>query len=229
MGQWCFVPMRNRLKAHKRWEKVNLANDVIGLLEIIREALYAGGMGQYSVHTRVEAARKLYMCNQERDSAADYFNRFKQLVESYKSLGGEPGICEESIREALLEDKLDPKTATDEQVKNTKAKASETHLAVQFLLDVIGSGAVPWSRMRLMPITAVIITIQEPSTQRFVNCPSSSPQAKSRRRTTDKAPAWPSSRTANLILAAEAVVAVVGDVVVVQVVAIMAEKTPCWL
>eukprot|EP00980_Cylindrotheca_fusiformis_P007170 scaffold1509_cov96-Cylindrotheca_fusiformis.AAC.1 len=34
MGQ-CSVPMRNRLKAHKRWDKVNEANDVIGLLEII--------------------------------------------------------------------------------------------------------------------------------------------------------------------------------------------------
>eukprot|EP00980_Cylindrotheca_fusiformis_P015585 scaffold4455_cov109-Cylindrotheca_fusiformis.AAC.1 len=91
-------------------------------------------MGRYSVHARVEAACKLYMCSQEKDSAADYFNRFKQLVESYKSLGGEPGICEESIREALLEDELDPKTATEEQVKTAKAKASETHLAVQFLL-----------------------------------------------------------------------------------------------
>eukprot|EP00980_Cylindrotheca_fusiformis_P023771 scaffold10958_cov107-Cylindrotheca_fusiformis.AAC.2 len=47
MGQ-CSVPMRNRLKAHKRWETVNKANDVIGLLEIIREALYAGGMGRYT-------------------------------------------------------------------------------------------------------------------------------------------------------------------------------------
>eukprot|EP00980_Cylindrotheca_fusiformis_P014837 scaffold4044_cov179-Cylindrotheca_fusiformis.AAC.1 len=85
MGQ-CSVPMRNRLKAHKRWETVNKANDVIGLLEIIVEALYAGGMGRYSVHARVEAARKLYMCNQEKDSAVHIvFPKF------YSS--GQPFLC----------------------------------------------------------------------------------------------------------------------------------------
>eukprot|EP00980_Cylindrotheca_fusiformis_P025689 scaffold14471_cov129-Cylindrotheca_fusiformis.AAC.1 len=79
--------------------------------------------------------------------------------------------------------------------------------------------------MRSMLITAVIIIIRRLSILRFANCPNSNLLVKSLHMMIAKPMAWRSSRTANPILAVEAVVAAVEeDVDVVLVAATVAEN-----
>eukprot|EP00980_Cylindrotheca_fusiformis_P026588 scaffold16512_cov168-Cylindrotheca_fusiformis.AAC.1 len=92
----CSRPLQDRLIAHPKWNEIKAKCQFIELLEIIRDSLFARGIGQEPDHARIEANMKINSLAQNRDNASVYHAKFRQIVESIMSLGSKIGITPES-------------------------------------------------------------------------------------------------------------------------------------
>eukprot|EP00980_Cylindrotheca_fusiformis_P022205 scaffold9090_cov158-Cylindrotheca_fusiformis.AAC.1 len=78
---------------------------------------------------------KLNALVQGRDTAAVYHAKFRQIVESIKSLGSEIGITPVNTKAALERAGVaDPDNPTDDQLADARSKAQDKYLAIRFLL-----------------------------------------------------------------------------------------------
>eukprot|EP00980_Cylindrotheca_fusiformis_P028840 scaffold22653_cov119-Cylindrotheca_fusiformis.AAC.21 len=134
LGQ-CSDRLLIHLRVHARWNEIDKSGDVIGLLEIIRETLFSGGaVGQKNpLQAFIEAEKEFYLLVQGRDNISTYRKKFREMVQRYKWLGGEPGINPSSIRTALVEAGVDPDNATADQLVDARSKAEDEYLAIRFL------------------------------------------------------------------------------------------------
>ena len=125
LGQ-CSPTIVQRIEASPRWSNVSGANDVLGLLELIREAMYTGTTRRKDTTTLIEAATKLFAYGM---SLHDYFETFKGLVEIYEHHGGCLGQDHTRMEVHLV----DPNTTTHDEIALAKEKAGEEFEAILFL------------------------------------------------------------------------------------------------
>ena len=129
LGQ-CSPTIVQRIEATQRWNSVSGANDVLGLLELIREAMYTGTTRRKDTTALVEAASKLFAFREpDGMSLHDYFETFKGLVKIYEHHGGCLGQ-DQTRMEAHL---VDPDTATPDKIALAKERAGEEFQAILFL------------------------------------------------------------------------------------------------
>ena len=129
LGQ-CSPTIVQRIEATQRWNSVSGANDVLGLLELIREAMYTGTTRRKDTTALVEAATKLFAFRQpDGMSLHDYFETFKGLVKIYEHHGRCLGQ-DQTRMEAHL---VDPDIATPDEIALAKERAGEEFQAILFL------------------------------------------------------------------------------------------------
>jgi hypothetical protein len=86
MGQ-CTTTMRNRIEASRDYEKLEEDDDVIGLLESIRELVYSNEATQYQYWAMQSAIRKLCAMKQEsKESLSGFIKWFEAQVEATEDM-----------------------------------------------------------------------------------------------------------------------------------------------
>ena len=129
LGQ-CSPTIVQRIEATQRWNSVSGTNDVLGLLELIREAMYTGTTRRKDTTALVEAATKLFAFRQpDGMSLHDYFETFKGLVKIYEHHGGCLGQDQTRIEAHLV----DPDIATPDEIALARERAGEEFQAILFL------------------------------------------------------------------------------------------------
>ena len=129
LGQ-CTPTIVQRIEASQRWNNISGANDVLGLLELIREAMYTGTTQRKDTTALVEAATKLFAFRQpDGMSLHDYFETFKGLVKIHEHHGGCLGQDQTRIEAHLS----DPDIATPDEIALARERAGEEFQAILFL------------------------------------------------------------------------------------------------
>ena len=86
LGQ-CSPAVRDRIEASNTWASISSANDVIGLLKLLRISLFSGATSRHVIHAIQEAQEKFHAFRQSKHmSDADYLARFKNLHDAMVSL-----------------------------------------------------------------------------------------------------------------------------------------------
>ena len=121
LGQ-CSPTIVQWIEASPRWSNVSGANDVLGLLELIHEAMYTGTTRRKDTTTLIEATTKLFAFRQpDGMSLHDYFETFKGLVKIYEHHVGCLGQ-DHTRMEAHL---VDPDITRHDEIALAKEKAGE--------------------------------------------------------------------------------------------------------
>ena len=129
LGQ-CSLTIVQRIEASQRWNSISGANDVLGLLELICEAMYTGTTRCKDTTTLVEAATKLFAFHQPNGmSLHDYFETFKGLVKIYEHHGGCLGQDQTRMEAHLVY----PDIATPDEIALARERAGEEFQAFLFL------------------------------------------------------------------------------------------------
>jgi hypothetical protein len=90
LGQ-CSQAVRDIIQSNDRWIHTNTTSDVITLLKLIQQAIVAKRTTVHQVHFLVEAEHEFFAFRQNRLSHSEYFDRFKDLVETLVQKGGDFG------------------------------------------------------------------------------------------------------------------------------------------
>ena len=129
LGQ-CAPTIVQRIEASQRWNNISGANDVLGLLELIRESMYTGTTRRKDTTALVEAATKLFAFRQpDGMSLHDYFETFKGLVKIYEHHGRCLGQDQTRIEAHLA----DPDIATPDEIALARERVGEEFQAILFL------------------------------------------------------------------------------------------------
>ena len=129
LGQ-CSPTVVQRIEASPRWSNVSGSNDVLGLLELIREAMYTGTTRHKDTTELIEAATKLFAFRQpDGMSLHDYFETFKGLVKIYEHHGG----CLRQDHTRMEAHLVDPDTATHDEIALARERAGKEFEAFLFL------------------------------------------------------------------------------------------------
>ena len=123
LGQ-CGPSVRDRLEADRSWNQVNASSNPIELLTLIRSCIYQRGTSKKNTHAYLEAERALSLFHQNDKMTNHVFlEKYKELIEVYEHLGGEPGTSQTRITDTLLNmsqnrtmyPNLDPYNPTDDE------------------------------------------------------------------------------------------------------------------
>ena len=139
IGQ-CSDAMKDRMKTYPQWAGIQSRLNIIGLLELIQTSMYAGTASKKPTLSYLEAESALQNYKQGcRNSNNNYLKVFRNKVEVYVHLGGEPGTSAARINSQLCDNGVVPKHATDRQIANATTEAKEEYLAGLFIknCDVI--------------------------------------------------------------------------------------------
>ena len=129
LGQ-CSKTIRDRIEAHEQWESVNTSSNALGPLRLIQQSLYERATRRHETHALIDAETTLMRFRQsERMSNSDYLEKWRDLVEVYEHLGGEPGTSKARVDSILI----DPDLADDDERQEAKTKARDEYLAVLLL------------------------------------------------------------------------------------------------
>ena len=129
LGQ-CSPTIVQRIEASPRRSNVSGVNDILGLLELIREAMYTGTTRCKDTTTLIEPATRLFAFRQPDEmSLHDYFETFKGLVKIYEHHGGCLGQDHTRMEVHLV----DPDTATHDEIALANEKACKEFKAILFL------------------------------------------------------------------------------------------------
>jgi hypothetical protein len=142
LGQ-CSPTVIDRIKASNQWNVISDANDLVGLLQLIRTSMYTGATSKNSLHSLIEAQAKFHAFRQSsRMTNADYLHTFKGLVDAIEHLDGDLGVDSAIISRRIQADGLDPEDTA--QWEATRTTVREEYMAMQLLLkaDVKRYGAL---------------------------------------------------------------------------------------
>jgi hypothetical protein len=105
LGQ-CSPTIVDRLKSSPTWNAVNNANDLIGLLRLIRTSMYTGATSKNPIHSLLEAQTKFLSFRQtSRMSNAEYLRNFTALSDQVLHLHGETGTDQLYITTRIEEER----------------------------------------------------------------------------------------------------------------------------
>ena len=132
IGQ-CSPTVVDRLKASDSWNHINMENDVMGLLRLIRTSMYTGATSKNSLHSLLEAQNTFFSFRQTgRMSNAEYLRNFTALTDQVVHLHGDFGTDESYVTERILEDGRDP---TNRDVRaDVVLTIREEYLAMRFFV-----------------------------------------------------------------------------------------------
>ena len=133
LGQ-CATSVRDKIEADESWQDVNDSSDPIELLKLIRTSIYQRGTSRKATHAYIEASRALELFHQGDKMPNHLFlARFKELVEVFEHLGGEPGTSQALIEPYIMKYARDPEFPTDQEQADAIMRAREQYLAILFL------------------------------------------------------------------------------------------------
>ena len=135
LGQ-CSDSIQDRLATYQEYNVIQRRMDVIGLLRLIRTCMYAGTAAKKPKLSFIDSKHDLLTFTQERKMTnAKYLETFRNKVEVFEHLGGEPGGGEHLINAQLRINGVNPNYDTPDQYKDATSQAKEEYLAI--LLSVI--------------------------------------------------------------------------------------------
>lgn len=125
-----------KLESMPTYTTIKAAADSIGLLKSIKNLQHEFKSERHPVDALHGSKRMLYLTRQDYLSNQAYFERFKANVEVIEAIGGSIGD-DPGLRLAVLKEwKIDPDTATEDQVKKAQAEGKDWYLGVAFLLGM---------------------------------------------------------------------------------------------
>ena len=90
--------IHNCIEASSEWKDIFKSADPIRLLKLIQKSLYSQTTNKKDEHALYLAEASLWRYTQGRcQTTADYVEKFKNLVEVVKHLGGRPGVTPKFI------------------------------------------------------------------------------------------------------------------------------------
>ena len=126
LGQ-CSPTVVQRIEASPRWNNVSSTNDLLGLLKLIREAMYTGTTRRKDTTALIEAATKLFAFRQpDGMSLHDYFETFKGLVKIYEHHGG----CLRQDHTRIEAHLVDPDIATHVEIALARERVGKEFKAI---------------------------------------------------------------------------------------------------
>ena len=137
MGQ-CSDTLKDKMRTYNEWNNIQTDLTIIPLLELIRTAMYSGTATSKSTVTCIEAEFGLLNCKQTKKmSNSKYLEVFRNRVEVFTLLGGEPGTWSSRVNAVLEKDAVDANNPTGAETTAATAKAREEYLYVLFILTPI--------------------------------------------------------------------------------------------
>ena len=134
LGQ-CSQALRNRMEPHEDWHGINLTSDVIELLKLIQSCMSQKQTRKDPDHAVVDADIMLYRFTQNNLADNSYYEKFKDLVQTVESLGGEIGCQAERVFEHLKKTAADPNNPTPDETEAARLIAKDRYLAILFLVN----------------------------------------------------------------------------------------------
>ena len=108
LGQ-CSPTVVDRLKSNATWDAINGANDLIGLLRLIRTSMYTGATSKNPLQSLLEAQTKFLSFRQTaRMTNAEYLRSFTALSDQVLHLHGDLGTDQTYVTARIVEDGGDP-------------------------------------------------------------------------------------------------------------------------
>ena len=93
IGQ-CSDTVKDKMKTYDSWDSVQINLDIISLLKLIRTAMYSGTSSKKSTLTYIEAEGNMISFRQgAKISNSKYLEVFRNKVEIFEMVGGQPGTC----------------------------------------------------------------------------------------------------------------------------------------
>ncbi|MDA3875509.1 MAG: hypothetical protein PF483_00315, partial [Halothiobacillus sp.] len=133
LGQ-CSQAVRDIIESNEKWADINARSDVIALLKLIQQAIVAKRTTVHRIQSLVETEHEFYGFRQGKMSHSEYFDRFKDLVETVSQKGGDLGAYQELVDAQLGTEGLTPSTASDSQYEDARARCRERYLAMCLIL-----------------------------------------------------------------------------------------------
>ena len=143
LGQ-CSQALRNRMEPHDDWHNINLTSDVIELLKLIQSCMSHKQTRKDPDHAVVDpdpdhavvvADLMLYRFTQNNLPDNAYYEKFKDLVQTIESLGGEIGCQAERVYDHLKKTAADPNNPTADETEAARLSVKDRYLAILFLIN----------------------------------------------------------------------------------------------
>ena len=133
LGQ-CSPAVRDRIEAQHNYTTIQQDLDIIELLKLIRNSLYAGATSKKHEQSAQEALERLVLFKQgHRMTNATYLEKFKELTEIMEHFGYNLGATEETLVNIVQQSAVDPLNPTEAELQDAKKVAKERFYAVMFL------------------------------------------------------------------------------------------------
>ena len=133
IGQ-CTDALRDTMETYPSFENIRKSMDVVELAKLIRLSMYAGTATGKPTMTYVEAEEDLLRFRQTRKMTnIEYMELFRNKVEVYEHLGGEPGSGKHRVEVQLAKNGILASKVTPDETKKAKAEAREDYLCGLFL------------------------------------------------------------------------------------------------
>jgi len=127
----CSDAQWNLVESHKDHAEVQAKMDVIGLLKLIRNALYSGATTRNSCVSAQDAMVKLFTFRQSKTMEnADYLKKFKELTELVAFNGTIIGVKETRVTDMIKEIAKDKNVPTEDEYEKAKDMAQEQFHAI---------------------------------------------------------------------------------------------------
>ena len=133
IGQ-CSDSVKDKMKTHATWNNVQSSLDLIELLKLIRTGMYSGTPSRKSTLTYIEAEINMISYRQANKlSNSKYLEIFRNKVEVFEMVGGEPGTCAERVITQLTLNGIAPDNPSNAEIATAKTQAREEYLSVLFI------------------------------------------------------------------------------------------------
>ena len=131
----CSQALRNCMEPNNKWSDINAQSDVIRLLKLIQSCMSHKHTRRDEDHATVEADLAIYRFNQGNLPNNVYYEKFKDLIQTMESLGGEIGGQTDRIYEKLKHITTDLNNPTDEETETARVMARDRYLGILFLVN----------------------------------------------------------------------------------------------
>jgi hypothetical protein len=129
----CSDALREKVKAHKSFQKAHDTGNVIELLQVIKTEMFTFQTQKYGPQAMHEAKRRFYMMRQDKQtSVQQYYESFINTVKVIEHCGGDIGTDQSLVNEML--GGRDRAIASDEIIANAERLAKDKYLACAFIL-----------------------------------------------------------------------------------------------
>ena len=134
LGQ-CDPAVRARIEAAETWDNINTTNDVIGMLRLIRNCEVQCQTRRDETSTLLDAERSVMNFRQNTLPDSEYYQSFKDKIETADRLGAAIGEKPDLIAAKLATIAADPDAPTDAERATAVSAVKDAYLARLFLIN----------------------------------------------------------------------------------------------